>query len=238
MLVLHATQDHTAPVACATRIAGAHARRAVRILPRSYHLIAVDVERDIVAAEVGTFFAVTPSRANHVMRHVIAIDQGTTGTTVLVLDERARSVRGRGYREFRQIYPQPGWVEHDPEEIWASVDGRARRARSARRSSRRRSRPSASPTSARRRSCGTARPASPSHNAIVWQDRRTADRCAELKAAGHEARVARAHRPGARSVLLGTKIAWLLDNVTGARARAERGELAFGTDRQLPASGG
>src|SRR3954454_13668020 len=54
------------------------------------------------------------------MRHVISIDQGTTGTTVLVLDE-ALSVRGRGYQEFRQIYPQPGWVEHDPEDIWASV---------------------------------------------------------------------------------------------------------------------
>ena len=54
------------------------------------------------------------------MRHVISIDQGTTGSTVLVLDEQL-SVRGRGYKEFRQIYPQPGWVEHDPEAIWASV---------------------------------------------------------------------------------------------------------------------
>src|ERR1041384_6757959 len=54
------------------------------------------------------------------MRHVISIDQGTTGTTVLVLDE-ALQVRGRGYQEFRQIYPQPGWVEHDPDDIWASV---------------------------------------------------------------------------------------------------------------------
>ena len=56
------------------------------------------------------------------MRHVIAIDQGTTGTTVLILDEELR-LRGRGYREFPQIYPQPGWVEHDPEAIWASVTG-------------------------------------------------------------------------------------------------------------------
>ena len=138
-------------------------------------------------------------------RFVVAIDQGTTGTTVLVLDEKL-ALRGRGYREFPQHFPQPGWVEHDPEEIWAVGARRARR-RAARlgraTSTRRRSPPSASPTSARPRWCGTARPARPLHHAIVWQDRRTADLCAALKAGGLEARVRAAHRPGARSVLLG-----------------------------------
>ena len=135
VLVLHAREDLTAPVACATRIAAqTHAVR-MRILERNYHLIAADVERDIVAAEVIDFsFAATSlailSRSlgqtassfpdeweTSRMRHVIAIDQGTASSTVLVLGEQL-TVRGRGYQEFRQIYPQPGWVEHDPEDIW------------------------------------------------------------------------------------------------------------------------
>ena len=163
------------------------------------------------------------------MRHVIAIDQGTTGSTVLVLDEQL-PVRGRGYKEFRQIYPQPGWVEHDPEDIWASVTRRARR----------RACTGIEPAVDRgdrhhepardHRACGIARPARPSHNAIVWQDRRTADSCAELKAAGQGSARARAHRPDARPVLLGHEDQ--LDAATtspGMAARARTGELAFGT---------
>jgi glycerol kinase len=122
------------------------------------------------------------------MRYVISIDQGTTGSTVLVLDEQL-AVRGRGYREFRQIYPQPGWVEHDPEDIWTSVTVALGSALEAAK---------IAPgdiaaigiTNQRETSMiwerSTGRPL---HHAIVWQDRRTADRCAELKAAGHEAKV-------------------------------------------------
>src|SRR5262245_29921591 len=114
------------------------------------------------------------------MRHVIAIDQGTTGTTVFVLDEELR-LRGRGYREFRQIYPQPGWVEHDPGDIWSSVTEALGAALAA-------ARVDASSIAAigitnQRETTllwerATGRPV---HNAIVWQDRRTADFCAQLK---------------------------------------------------------
>src|ERR1043165_3871217 len=107
------------------------------------------------------------------MRHVIAIDQGTTGSTVLVLDEKL-AVRGRGYREFRQIYPQPGWVEHDPEDIWASLLdplGQARKGIDAA------SVAAIGITNQRETSIIWDRSTGKSaHNAIVWQDRRTADR--------------------------------------------------------------
>ena len=120
------------------------------------------------------------------MRHVISIDQGTTGSTVLVLDEQL-SVRGRGYKEFRQIYPQPGWVEHDPEEIWASVLDALGQALTGIVSS---SIAAIGITNQRETSIiWDRKTGKPAHNAIVWQDRRTADRCAELKASGKEARV-------------------------------------------------
>src|SRR5690242_7542900 len=110
------------------------------------------------------------------MRHVIAIDQGTTGTTVLVLDEQL-AVRGRGYQEFRQIYPQPGWVEHDPEDIWRSVTSALAQATAGITPS---SIAAVGITNQREttvlwdRTTGKA-----AHHAIVWQDRRTADRCRE-----------------------------------------------------------
>jgi glycerol kinase len=115
------------------------------------------------------------------MRHVIAIDQGTTGTTVLVLDEGLQ-VRGRGYQEFRQIYPQPGWVEHDPEDIWTSVLAALAAALAG-----------IDPGSIAAIGITNQRETTvvwdkqtgkAIHNAIVWQDRRTADCCTELIAAG------------------------------------------------------
>src|ERR1051325_8240889 len=156
------------------------------------------------------------------MRHVIAIDQGTTGTTVFVLDE-ALEVRGRGYREFRQIYPQPGWVEHDPEDIWASVLGALGAALAE----------AGSPeiaaigiTNQRETTLLWERaPGRPAHNAIVWQDRRTADYCAQLKAAGHEARVRERTGLTLDPYFSGTKLRWMLEH--GLRARTK--ELAFGT---------
>ena len=157
---------------------------------------------------------------------VIAIDQGTTGTTVLVVDA-ARTVRGRGYREFAQIYPRPGEVEHDPEAIWASVLGALGDAL-------------AGVDVARIAALGITNQREttllwerdggrPVANAIVWQDRRTAPFCAALKAAGHE----RAVRERTGLVLdpyfSATKVRWLLDAVVGLRARAEAGAIAFGT---------
>ncbi len=160
------------------------------------------------------------------MRHVIAIDQGTTGTTVLVLDE-ALAVRGRGYQEFRQIYPTPGWVEHDPEDIWASVTAALGQALAGIAPA---SIAAIGITNQREtavlwdRKTGRA-----AHNAIVWQDRRTADRCAELRATGKEERVRQLSGLTIDPYFSGTKVAWMLSNVDGAAAAARAGQLAFGT---------
>lgn len=161
------------------------------------------------------------------MRHVIAIDQGTTGTTVLVLDEELR-LRGRGYREFRQHYPEPGWVEHDPEEIWGSVTGALGEALAAARLG-----PgdvAAIGLTNQRETAVLWERASgrPVHRAIVWQDRRTASACAALTAAGHAERVRALAGLPIDPYFSATKVAWMLDHA-GLRARAEAGELAFGT---------
>jgi glycerol kinase len=162
------------------------------------------------------------------MRHVISIDQGTTGTTVLILDEELR-VCGRGYREFRQIYPQPGWVEHDPEDIWGSVTHALGAALASAK---------LAPTDIAAIGITNQRETTvlwdrasgrPVHNAIVWQDRRTADFCAQLKREGREARVRERTGLTLDPYFSGTKLRWMLDHVEGARARAAKGELAFGT---------
>jgi glycerol kinase len=160
------------------------------------------------------------------MRHVIAIDQGTTGSTVLVLDEKLQ-VRGRGYKEFRQIYPKPGWVEHDPEDIWSSVTTALAAAMQGIDAA---SVAAIGITNQREtaviwdRKTGKA-----AHNAIVWQDRRTADRCAELKGAGKEARVKQLTGLTIDPYFSGTKVSWMLNNVPGMAAAARDGSLAFGT---------
>ncbi len=160
------------------------------------------------------------------MRHVIAIDQGTTGSTVLVLDEQLQ-VRGRGYKEFRQIYPKPGWVEHDPEDIWKSVTdalGQALAKIDAK------SIAAIGITNQRETSVVWDRKTGKAaHHAIVWQDRRTADRCAELKAAGKEARVRELTGLTLDPYFSGTKVSWMLHNVAGMAAAARDGKLAFGT---------
>ena len=154
--------------------------------------------------------------------------RGRRARTVMVFDAAGR-VRGRGYSEFRQYYPKPGWVEHDPEEIWRVTPRVISAAlRAARLKPRRHRRPSASPTSARPPCCGTARTGKPVHRAIVWQDRRTAPICDALKAQGAEADGPRQDRPGDRSVLLRHQAAVAARQRAGrARQRAER--LAFGT---------
>jgi glycerol kinase len=160
------------------------------------------------------------------MRHVIAIDQGTTGSTVLVLDEQLQ-LRGRGYKEFRQIYPQPGWVEHDPEDIWASVTSALA---DALKGIDPQSIAAIGITNQREtailwdRKTGKA-----AHNAIVWQDRRTADRCAELKASGKESRVRELTGLTLDPYFSGTKVNWMLRSVNGLAAAARDGSVAFGT---------
>ncbi|HMG55740.1 MAG TPA: glycerol kinase GlpK [Kofleriaceae bacterium] len=160
------------------------------------------------------------------MRHVISIDQGTTGTTVLVLDE-ALQVRGRGYQEFRQIYPEPGWVEHDPDDIWASV---CAALEAALRGLDPASIAAIGITNQRETTVvWDKRTGRAIHHAIVWQDRRTAERCAELTAAGKAPRVRELTGLTIDPYFSGTKLAWLLHHVPGAAAAASAGELAFGT---------
>jgi glycerol kinase len=162
------------------------------------------------------------------MTHILAIDQGTTSSRAILFDAGLR-VKAVAQEEFPQHYPGSGWVEHDPSDLWSTVAGTARAAIE---------KAGISATDIAAIGITNQRETTliwdratgePIHRAIVWQDRRTADTCTALKAAGHEPMIT------ARTGLLldpyfsGTKIKWLLDHVPGARERAKRGELAFGT---------
>jgi len=159
---------------------------------------------------------------------VLVIDQGTTSTRAIIFDADAAPI-AIAQQEFPQIFPQPGWVEHDPDDIWRSVVATGREA--LRKANVELSALAGLGIANQRETTlvWNRRTGAPIHNAIVWQDRRTAPMCADLKARGCEPMIA------ARTGLLldpyfsATKIAWLLDNIPGARAQAERGELAFGT---------
>ena len=159
------------------------------------------------------------------MRSVLAIDQGTTGTTSLVIDERG-AVVSRSYAEFTQQYPRAGWVEHDAREIWNVTLRTAREALAATDLE-----PSAIGITNQRETVVVWDRATgePVHRAIVWQDRRTADRCRELKEAGREAWVRQRTGLVLDPYFSATKLEWLLREVPGLRERAEAGELAAGT---------
>ncbi|MBU2533770.1 MAG: glycerol kinase, partial [Alphaproteobacteria bacterium] len=155
-------------------------------------------------------------------KYILAIDQGTTSTRAILFDH-ALAIAAVAQQEIGQHYPHPGWVEHDPEEIWRSVVTTCRDAIAA-----------AGIATVDIASIGitnqretvviwerdTGRPI---HRAIVWQDRRTADACAALRAAGHEPEVSRKTGLLFDPYFSATKIAWLLDNIEGARAAAEHG---------------
>ncbi len=159
---------------------------------------------------------------------VLAIDQGTTGSTAILVDD-ALTVRGRANVEFPQHYPRPAWVEHQPEEIWASVQASV--ARALREAGVDASRIRAIGITNQRETTVVWERASsrPIHPAIVWQCRRTTEVCRSLKDTGVEPRVREKTGLVLDPYFSGTKVAWILDHVDGARARAERGELAFGT---------
>jgi glycerol kinase len=161
-------------------------------------------------------------------RHVMAIDQGTTSTRTIIFGPDTAIVAS-AQQEFEQHFPASGWVEHDPEDIWATTLSTARAA--LRRAKLKASDIAAIGITNQRettlvweRATGKA-----IHKAIVWQDRRTAETCQALKAAGHEPLVTERTGLLLDPYFSGTKAAWILDRVPGARARAERGELAFGT---------
>jgi len=162
------------------------------------------------------------------MSFVLALDQGTTSSRAIVFDH-AGTIRGAAQKEFRQIFPQPGWVEHDPTEIWATQSGVVTEALV-----------SAGIGAGDLAALGITNQrettllwerasGKPVANAIVWQDRRTAATCDQLRAAGHEPLFRNKTGLVLDAYFSGTKLKWLLDNVAGARERALRGELAFGT---------
>ncbi len=160
--------------------------------------------------------------------YVMAIDQGTTGTTVLILDKRL-SLRAKVNQELRQIFPKPGWVEHDLDDIWGSTLATVTRA--LREAGLRGADIEAIGITNQRETTAVwdRRTGKALHNAIVWQDRRTADLCAQLKEQGKESLVR-----GRTGLVLdpyfsATKLRWLLDNVRGLREKAETGQVAFGT---------
>ncbi len=161
-------------------------------------------------------------------RHILAIDQGTTSTRAIVFDEQAHTV-ALARREFTQHYPASGWVEHDPEDIWRDTLTVVREALG--RAGVAAAQIAAVGITNQRETVVLWERASgkPIHRAIVWQDRRTAEVCAQLKAAGAEPDVRRKTGLLLDPYFSGTKVAWILDQVPGARARAQRGELAFGT---------
>lgn len=164
----------------------------------------------------------------HGMKCILALDQGTTSSRAILFD-RTGKVRAVARREFQQHYPQPGWVEHDPEEIWTSQHETAREAmhhagvhcediEAIGITNQRET------TVVWNRKTGK-----PIHNAIVWQDRRTADLCARLKDDGIEPLFNKKTGLRLDPYFSGTKLSWLLDHIEGARKQAEDGELAFGT---------
>ena len=162
------------------------------------------------------------------MKHILALDQGTTSSRAIVFDHSG-SVVSTAQREFRQIFPKPGWVEHDANEIWATQLQTAQAAIAK-----------AGVTAADIAAIGITNQrettllwdrttGTPVHNAIVWQDRRTAAACDRLKARGLAPVIRRKTGLVVDAYFSGTKLEWLLRNVPGARAKAKAGALAFGT---------
>ncbi len=159
---------------------------------------------------------------------IMAIDQGTTSSRALIFDSQL-NVIGRGQHEFAQHFPNDGWVEHDPEDIWQSVllacqDAIKHSGVSVQHIA------SIGITNQRETTVVWERATGKAvYNAIVWQDRRTADYCQKLKDQGHEAHIQQLTGLLLDPYFSGTKLRWILHNISGARARAEQGELCFGT---------
>ncbi len=161
-------------------------------------------------------------------KYVIALDQGTTSSRAIVFD-KSGTILGVSQKEFQQIFPQPGWVEHNPEEIWSSqefvlkdvINKTGIQAEEI----------SAIGITNQRETTilWDRKTGKPIHNAIVWQDRRTSSFCDELKQAGHIKDIQQKTGLVIDAYFSGSKVKWILDNVEGARTKAEKGEIAFGT---------
>src|SRR6266850_1718669 len=162
------------------------------------------------------------------MSYILALDQGTTSSRAIVFD-RDGAIRASAQKEFQQIFPHAGWVEHDPQELWASQIGVAVEALG---------RAQIGPSDLAAVGITNQRETTivwdratgePIHHAIVWQDRRAEPTCAALRERGLEALFRDKTGLIIDAYFSGTKLKWILDNVSGARERAMRGELAFGT---------
>lgn len=162
------------------------------------------------------------------MRYVLALDQGTTSSRAILFDAQGRPV-AVGQQEFTQYFPRASWVEHDPEEIYATQVESARAALATAGVAKGDVAAIGITNQRETTIVWDRKTGAPIHPAIVWQDRRTTSVCEELIAAGHQDDVRRRTGLVLDPYFSGTKIAWLLDHVEGARARAEAGELAFGT---------
>lgn len=161
-------------------------------------------------------------------RYVLALDQGTTSSRAIVFDRRGRP-RGTAQQEFPQHFPCPGWVEHEPHDLWETTRLTALGALAKANLTARHIAAIGLTNQRETTLLWDRRTGRPLHRAIVWQDRRTADACEKLKRAGHEPLFRRRTGLLLDPYFSGTKLAWLLDHVPDARRRAERGELAFGT---------
>src|SRR4051794_38776655 len=162
------------------------------------------------------------------MQAILALDQGTTSSRAIVFNHDA-SIRAVAQQEFKQIFPQAGWVEHDPNEIWKS---QLETALDAVKKAGLKAADIAAIGITNQRETTVVwdrKTGEPIHNAIVWQDRRTSKFCDGLKAAGHTDLIQQRAGLVIDAYFSGSKLRWLLDNVPSARERAERGELAFGT---------
>jgi glycerol kinase len=161
-------------------------------------------------------------------KFILALDQGTSSSRSIVFDAGGRIV-AMAQREFRQLFPQPGWVEHDPEEIWSSQLSTAQEALTKAGLSAKDITAIGITNQRETTVLWNRRTGQPVHNAIVWQDRRGEPLCAQLRAQGHSETIRRSSGLVIDAYFSATKLRWLLDHVNGAHIAAARGDLAFGT---------
>src|SRR6186997_985446 len=162
------------------------------------------------------------------MKHILALDQGTTSSRAIVFDA-AGSIIATAQQEFRQIFPKPGWVEHDAQEIWATQSLVAKQALQKAGLDARNIAAIGITNQRETTVVWDRRTGKPIANAIVWQDRRTAGACDRLRARGLAPTIRRKTGLVIDAYFSATKLQWLLNNVPHAKARARAGELAFGT---------
>ena len=161
-------------------------------------------------------------------KYILALDQGTTSSRAIVFDYQG-NIKGKAQQEFQQIFPKPGWVEHNAQEIWQTQSQVAVEALSNTGSSADDIQAIGITNQRETTILWNRETGEPIHNAIVWQDRRTAEYCRELAAAGHAEMIKKKTGLLIDAYFSGTKVKWLLENVKGARDLAEQGKLAFGT---------